>query len=141
VAVHDAERVLGQGIEREYSLEELLRRPEVSYPLLMTLPGAGPAIADEQAAAQVEVQIKYRGYIDRQRDDIVRQESFEATRLPADFDYRQVRGLSIEVQQKLNQQRPETVGQASRMSGITPAAISLLLVHLKKGLGAARKTA
>ena len=141
VAAHDAERVLGQGIEREYSLEELLRRPEVSYPLLMTLPGAGPAIANEQVAAQVEVQIKYRGYIDRQRDDIVRQEAFEETRLPADFDYRQVRGLSIEVQQKLNQQRPETVGQASRMSGITPAAISLLLVYLKKGLVAARKTA
>ena len=87
--------------------EELLRRPEVTYALLMTLPGAGPAIADEQAAEQVEIQIKYHGYIDRQRDDIVRQESFEDTRLPADFDYRQVRGLSIEVQQKLNQQRPK----------------------------------
>jgi tRNA uridine 5-carboxymethylaminomethyl modification enzyme len=141
LAAHDAERVLGQGIEREYSLEELLRRPQVSYANLMTLPVAGPAILDDQAAAQVEVQIKYRGYIDRQQDEIVRQESFEDTRLPAEIDYRQVRGLSIEAQQKLNQQRPETVGQASRMSGITPAAISVLLVFLKKGSGAARKTA
>jgi tRNA uridine 5-carboxymethylaminomethyl modification enzyme len=107
----------------------------------MTLPTAGPATSDEQVAAQVEVQIKYRGYIDRQQDEIVRQESFEDTRLPAEIDYRQVSGLSIEAQQKLNQQRPETVGQASRMSGITPAAISVLLVFLKKGSGAARKTA
>jgi tRNA uridine 5-carboxymethylaminomethyl modification enzyme len=141
LAARDAERVLGQGIEREYSLEELLRRPQVSYAELMTLPTAGPATSDEQVAAQVEVQIKYRGYIDRQQDEIVRQESFEDTRLPAEIDYRQVSGLSIEAQQKLNQQRPETVGQASRMSGITPAAISVLLVFLKKGSGAARKTA
>ncbi len=137
----DAERVLGQAIEREYSLEDLLRRPQVSYQDLMTLPGCGPAIADQQTSAQVEVQIKYRGYIERQHDEILRQETFEDMRLPAAFDYRQVRGLSIEAQQKFNQQHPETVGQASRISGITPAAISLLLVYLKKGYGAARKTA
>jgi tRNA uridine 5-carboxymethylaminomethyl modification enzyme len=141
LAAHDAVRVLGQGIEREYSLEELLRRPQVSYANLMTLPAAGPAILDDQAAAQVEVQIKYRGYINRQQDEIVRQESFEDTCLPAEIDYRQVHGLSIEARQKLTQQRPETVGQASRISGITPAAISVLLVFLKKGFGAARKTA
>jgi tRNA uridine 5-carboxymethylaminomethyl modification enzyme len=141
MAAEDAERVLGQAIEREYSLEDLLRRPQVSYKDLMTLPGVGPAVADEQAAAQVEVQIKYRGYIERQHDEILRQESFEETCLPAEFDYRQVHGLSIEAQQKLNQQRPETIGQASRISGITPAAISLLLVHLKRGLGVARKSA
>ena len=141
LAAADAERVLGQAIEREYSLEDLLRRPQVSYKDLMTLPGAGPAISNEQTSAQVEVQIKYRGYIERQRDEILRQESCEETRLPADFDYRQVHGLSIEAQQKLNQQHPETIGQASRISGITPAAISLLLVHLKKGFGVARKTA
>ena len=141
VSAQEAERVLGQAIEREYSLEDLLRRPQVTYQNLMTLPNAGPAIADEQTAGQVEVQVKYRGYIERQRDEILRQESFETTRLPEGIDYRQVHGLSIEAQQKLNQQRPETIGQASRISGMTPAAISLLLVHLKKGIGIARKTA
>ncbi len=141
VSAQEAERVLGQAIEREYSLEDLLRRPQVTYQSLMTLPNAGPAIADEQTAGQIEVQVKYRGYIERQRDEILRQESFETTRLPEGIDYRQVHGLSIEAQQKLNQQRPETIGQASRISGMTPAAISLLLVHLKKGLGNARKTA
>ena len=141
LAAADAERVLGQAIEREYSLEDLLRRPQVTYKDLMTLPGAECALSDEQTIEQVEVQIKYRGYIERQQDEILRQEAFEETRLPADLDYRLVRGLSIEAQQKLNQQRPETVGQASRISGITPAAISLLLVFLKKGYGVARKTA
>lgn len=141
LAAHDAQRVLGQAIEREYSLEELLRRPRVSYAELMTLPAAGPGILDTEAAAQVEVQVKYRGYIDRQHDEIVRQEAFEDMRLPMEIDYCEVRGLSIEAQQKLNKQRPESLGQAARMSGITPAAISLLLVHLKKGFGAARKTA
>jgi len=141
LSAQEAERVLGQTIEREYSLEDLLRRPQVTYQSLMTLPNAGPAIADEQTAGQVEVQVKYRGYIERQRGEILRQESFETMRLPADIDYREVHGLSKEVQQKLNQQKPETIGQASRISGMTPAAISLLLVHLKKGLGIARKTA
>jgi len=141
LSAQEAERVLGQAIEREYSLEDLLRRPQVTYQSLMTLPNAGPAIADEQSAGQVEVQVKYRGYIERQRGEILRQESFETTRLPEEIDYRQVHGLSKEVQQKLNQQKPETIGQASRISGMTPAAISLLLVHLKKGLGVARKTA
>ncbi len=141
LAQHECERVLGQGIEREYTLQDLLRRPGVSYAELMTLPGAGPAVADPLVAEQVETQCKYQGYIERQQDEITRQEAYEMTRLPADLDYRRVHGLSIEVQQKLNQHRPETLGQAARISGVTPAAISLLLVHLKRGFGAAQKTA
>jgi tRNA uridine 5-carboxymethylaminomethyl modification enzyme len=127
----DAERVLGKEIEREYSLYDLLRRPEVSYAALMTLPGA-QADAGE-VAEQVEVQAKYQGYIERQRDEIARQEGHEMTQLPLDMDYAEVRGLSIEVRQKLNQHKPQTLGQAARISGVTPAAISLLLVHLKRG--------
>ena len=141
LAQHDSERVLGQAIEREYTLQELLRRPGVTYTKLMTLPQAGPAVADAQVAEQVEIQCKYHGYIERQREEIARQEAFETTRLPPGIDYRRVRGLSIEVQQKLNQHRPETLGQAARISGITPAAISLLLVHLKRGFNDVQKSA
>jgi tRNA uridine 5-carboxymethylaminomethyl modification enzyme len=141
VAQHEYERVLGQTIEREYSLLDLLRRPGVTYGALMTLPDAGPPVADPQVAEQVEIQCKYQGYIARQQDEITRQRTYEETHLPAELDYRRVHGLSIEVQQKLNQHRPETLGQAMRISGITPAAISLLLVHLKRGFGAAQKTA
>jgi len=138
----DATRVLGQPLEREQSLAELLKRPEVAYQSLMSLPGSGPSVEDEAVAAQVEIQAKYHGYIERQRIEVAQREHYECTRLPQDFDYRQVRGLSVEVQQKLNESRPETVGQASRISGITPAAIALLLVHLKRGLGrGAEKTA
>jgi tRNA uridine 5-carboxymethylaminomethyl modification enzyme len=127
----DAERVLGKEIEREYSLYDLLRRPEVSYAALMTLPGAQADAAE--VAEQVEIQAKYQGYIERQRDEIARQEGHETTQLPVDMDYSEVRGLSIEVRQKLNQHKPQTLGQAARISGVTPAAISLLLVHLKRG--------
>ncbi len=130
---HSAERVLGQTIDREYALTDLLRRPEVGYASLMTLPGAGAAVEDPEVALQVEIATKYAGYIDRQRDEIARQLEHEATKLPADIDYRSVRGLSVEVQQRLNQHRPETIGQAARVQGVTPAAISLLLVHLKRG--------
>lgn len=129
----DAERVLGKQIEREYSFLELLRRPDVSYANLMSLPGAGVSVADEKVAEQVEIQAKYHGYIERQREEIGRNKLYETMGLPGEMDYRQVRGLSIEVQQKLNQYKPETIGQAARISGITPAAISLLLVHLKRG--------
>jgi tRNA uridine 5-carboxymethylaminomethyl modification enzyme len=129
----DAMRVLGKPIEREYSLHELLRRPDVNYASLLTLPGAGTGVSDEKVAEQVETQAKYHGYIERQRDEIGRNEQYETLGLPEDMDYRKVRGLSIEVQQKLNQHKPETVGQATRISGITPAAISLLLVHIKRG--------
>ena len=129
----DAKRVLGKGIEREYALTDLLRRPDVSYASLMSLPGAGAAVADPVVALQVEVQIKYDGYIARQREEVARREQHEASVLPNDLDYTGVRGLSKEVQAKLNQHKPETIGQASRISGMTPAAISLLLVHLKRG--------
>ncbi len=134
-APHDAERVLGHRLEREHSLFDLLRRPDVTYAKLMTLPDAGPAVGDAVVAEQVEIQAKYAGYIARQQDEVARNEQHEATPLPADLDYRSVRGLSFEVQQKLAEHRPETVGQASRISGVTPAAISLLLVHLKRRAG------
>jgi len=134
VAPDDAARVLGQPIERDFLLADLLRRPGVKYASLMTLPAAGAALADPAVAEQVEVTTKYAGYIARQQDEIARQRAQEALRLPPDLDYRTVRGFSAEVQQKLNLHRPETLGQATRISGITPAAISLLLVHLKRGL-------
>jgi tRNA uridine 5-carboxymethylaminomethyl modification enzyme len=133
VAAHDAERVVGQPLEREYSLTELLRRPGVTYASLMTLPAAGEAVADADVAAQVEIAIKYAGYIDRQHEEIVRGRAQESMALPSGLDYRTVRGLSAEVQHKLNLHKPETIAQAARISGITPAAISLLLVHLKRG--------
>ncbi|MFA6902409.1 MAG: tRNA uridine-5-carboxymethylaminomethyl(34) synthesis enzyme MnmG [Gallionellaceae bacterium] len=133
LAQADAERVLGKGIEREYALYELLRRPDVNYAGLMSLPCAGTGVADAKVAEQVEIQAKYQGYIERQRDEITRQENYENTSLPEKMDYRVVRGLSIEAQQKLNLHQPETMGQAARISGMTPAAISLLLVHLKRG--------
>jgi tRNA uridine 5-carboxymethylaminomethyl modification enzyme len=131
-----AEQILGKAIEREYSLYELLRRPEIGYADLMSLPGAGSRVEAAEVAEQVEIQAKYQGYIQRQSEEIARREHYESLALPADVDYRQVRGLSIEVQQKLNQHKPETIGQASRISGVTPAAISLLLVHMKRGFRA-----
>lgn len=127
-----AERVLGGPIERQYSLADLLKRPDVSYATLHELSAEGNAAIDSAVAAQVEIQAKYHGYVARQREEIERHERYEAMALPPDLDYGTVRGLSIEVQQKLSQHRPETIGQASRVSGITPAAISLLLVHLKR---------
>jgi tRNA uridine 5-carboxymethylaminomethyl modification enzyme len=139
LAAGDAERVLGQPLEREYTLASLLRRPDVSYASLMTLPGAGPGIDDAQASEQVEIQAKYHGYIERQKEEIERNIENENARLPADLDYRTVSGLSNEVQQKLNQHRPQTLGQAARVSGVTPAAISILLVHLKRGFADARQ--
>ena len=129
----DAERVLGKSIEREYALTDLLRRPDVSYASLMSMPGTGEAAVDPVVAEQVEIQIKYDGYIARQHDEVLRREQHEATALPRNLDYGSVRGLSKEVKQKLNQYKPETIGQASRISGLTPAAISLLLVHMKRG--------
>jgi tRNA uridine 5-carboxymethylaminomethyl modification enzyme len=127
-----AEAVLGKALEREYSLADLLRRPDVAYADLMTLPGAGDPVADPAVAEQVEIQAKYGGYIERQRDEVARVGSYENLALPADLDYAAVRGLSAEVRQKLARHRPETLGQASRIQGVTPAAISLLLVHLKR---------
>jgi tRNA uridine 5-carboxymethylaminomethyl modification enzyme len=141
LSIEDSTRLLGKGIEREYSLADLLRRPAVSYSDLMTLPGESGGVVDPDVTQQVEIQTKYQGYIDRQQDEIARHEHNELTRLPQDLDYRQVHGLSVEVQQKLNQHKPETVGQASRIQGMTPAAISLLLVHLKRGLSSQKKSA
>ena len=128
----DAARVLGGPLSREARALELLRRPDVSYTALMTLPGVGPGVADALVAEQVEIQAQYAGYIDRQRDEIERQRRHEDTRLPERFDYAEVRGLSAEVREKLARTRPATLGQAARIPGMTPAAISLLLVHLKK---------
>lgn len=127
-------------LSKEASLEDLIRRPEVNYQDLMKIDLIGPGLADPSAAEQVEIQIKYEGYINRQQDEISKQERNENTRLPAGFDYKVVKGLSNEVILKLNQVQPETMGQASRISGITPAAISLLLVYLKKQ-GLLRKSA
>ncbi|MBY0579062.1 MAG: tRNA uridine-5-carboxymethylaminomethyl(34) synthesis enzyme MnmG [Burkholderiales bacterium] len=128
-----AEKVLGRQIEREYSLYELLRRPDVNYESLMMLDSSGAEASDPEVAKQVEIQAKYRGYIERQEDEITRLQQYEALRLPEDLDYATVKGLSAEAQQILNRHKPETVGQAARLSGITPAAISLLLVHQKRG--------
>jgi tRNA uridine 5-carboxymethylaminomethyl modification enzyme len=146
--------VLGQPIEREYRLADLLKRPEVHYEQLLDLPmakegapswavessmssdeGEAPESDEEQVRqmrAQVEIEIKYAGYVDRQAEEVARNTSNETTRLPPDFDYSDVPGLSKEVQFKLNAQKPETIGQAARISGVTPASISILLVMLKK---------
>jgi len=151
LAAEEAQRVFGKALEHEYSLADLLRRPEVGYADLMGLAGgrfANPELpvqpAAEQGAGeadmlvptvieQVEIAIKYAGYIDRQIEDVGRAAHYENLRLPESLDYMQVSALSIEARQRLNKHRPETLGQASRMSGITPASISLLLIHLKKG--------
>lgn len=127
-------RVFGQKLSREANLHDLLRRPNLDYAALMTLEGAMPS---ERLAAevieQVEIQVKYQGYIDRQNEEIDSRRDIETLKLPDDIDYGKVKGLSAEVQQKLNQHKPETVGQASRISGVTPAAVALLMVHLKRG--------
>lgn len=120
--------------DRSYSLYDLLRRPEIGYAELVSLSARGQSVIDSQVAQQVEIDVKYEGYIERQRQEVVRHAQHEAMILPKDMDYRAVRGLSNEVTQKLNQHQPETIGQAARISGITPAAISLLLVHLKRGM-------
>jgi len=123
------------------SLYELLQRPGVSYGSVMTLPGAGGMVTDPLVAEQIEIQAKYHGYIQRQKLEVARNEEQESRRLPADLDYCSVRGLSKEIQQTLNRHRPETLGQAARISGVTPAAISLLLVHLKRGFEPRKKSA
>ncbi len=132
VSLEDSQRVFGDVLSRDYKLHDLLRRPNVTYAALTSLPAVGGAVTDEKVAEQVEIQCKYAGYIERQHDEIDKQRRHEETRLPDWLDYTQVRGLSNEVRQKLQSQRPATVGQAARTPGITPAAISLLLVHLKK---------
>jgi tRNA uridine 5-carboxymethylaminomethyl modification enzyme len=123
---------LNTPISREASFEELLRRPELDYDKLMGIEGFGPGLEDRQAAEQVQIQVKYAGYIQRQQEEIAKAQRNENTGLPLELDYNEVPGLSNEVIAKLNAHKPETIGQASRISGVTPAAISILLVHLKK---------
>jgi tRNA uridine 5-carboxymethylaminomethyl modification enzyme len=143
----ESQRVLGKSIEHEYNLADLLRRPDVRYADLMGLDGGRYADASLAPASkdtapdvfvasvieQVEIAAKYSGYIERQKEEVGRAAYYENLRLPAELDYMQVSALSFEARQRLNQHRPETLGQASRLSGITPATISLLLIHLKKG--------
>ena len=127
-------RVFGQKLSREANLHDLLRRPNLDYAALMTLEGAMPSEnLSAEVIEQVEIQVKYQGYIDRQNEEIDSRRDIETLKLPEDIDYSKVKGLSAEVQQKLNQHKPETVGQASRISGVTPAAVALLMVHLKRG--------
>ena len=127
-------RVFGQKLSREANLHDLLRRPNLDYAALMTLEGAMPSERlSAEVVEQVEIQVKYQGYIDRQNEEIDSRRDIETLKLPDDIDYSKVKGLSAEVQQKLNQHKPETVGQASRISGVTPAAVALLMVHLKRG--------
>lgn len=151
LSAEDNERVFGDKISHEYRLSELLRRPQVTYASLMSLEAAQPAANEsalsETVCEQVEIQCKYAGYIERQQAEIAKQQRHEETVLPEQLDYAEVQGLSNEVRQKLQEQRPTTIGQASRIPGMTPAAISLLLVHLKKqsmravGVGQLRATA
>ena len=132
-------RVFGQKLSREANLHDLLRRPNLDYAALMTLEGAMPSEnLSAEVIEQVEIQVKYQGYIDRQNEEIDSRRDIETLKLPEDIDYSKVKGLSAEVQQKLNQHKPETVGQASRISGVTPAAVALLMVHLKRGFKGAK---
>ena len=142
LAAAESERVLGKAIEHEYNLGDLLRRPGVSYASLMSLADgayAEPSVSREvlgelwePVVEQLEIGAKYSGYIDRQRAEVGRAAHYEGLKLPAELDYMSVPALSFEVRQKLNKHRPETLGLASRISGVTPAAISLLLVHLRR---------
>lgn len=144
IAAHEAEVLLGKVLEKDTSAYELLKRPQVGYASLMALkseegaPVFGPGVDDGKVAEQVEIQVKYAGYIKKQLEDVERQQSQENLAIPEDFDYDQVPSLSIEARQRLKQARPATVGQAGRVSGITPAAVSLILIQLKRlGLRAA----
>lgn len=138
LAKADTVRIIGLELEREYTLADILRRPEVRYRDLITLkssagePLGGPGVEDPAVAVQVEIAIKYSGYIARQQGEVAKQQSSSSTRIPVGIDYQAVRGLSFEVRQILGKARPETIGEAARVSGVTPAAISLLLVHLKR---------
>nr|WP_298133717.1 tRNA uridine-5-carboxymethylaminomethyl(34) synthesis enzyme MnmG [uncultured Pseudoxanthomonas sp.] len=123
---------LGVQVSRETNVLDLIKRPELDYAKLVAVPSIGPGVDDAQVAEQVEIGVKYAGYLDRQRDEIERQQRNESTPIPTGFDFAGVRGLSAEVQQKLERVQPETIGQAQRIPGMTPAAISLLLVHLER---------
>lgn len=139
-AVNAVNELVKTPITKEVNGEDLLRRPEITYQAMMRIDELGPGLVDREAAEQVEIQTKYAGYIARQQDEIAKQQRHENTRLPMGFDYAGIKGLSNEVIAKLNEHQPETVGKAARISGVTPAAISMLLVHLKKQ-GLLRKSA
>ncbi|MGV6817544.1 MAG: tRNA uridine-5-carboxymethylaminomethyl(34) synthesis enzyme MnmG [Thiotrichales bacterium] len=141
VSSEEIETTLGGNLSREFRLEDILRRPDMSYEKLMGLSAAGPGVSEPAVADQVEVQVKYSGYIERQQEEIAKTRSQETTILPDDLDYQEVSGLSHEVREKLGRHRPATVGQAARIPGVTPAAVSLLLVYLKKRRVAARQSA
>ena len=128
----EVEQALGVAVSRETNVLDLIKRPELDYAKLMRVPSLGPGVADAQVAEQVEIGVKYAGYLDRQREEIERQQRHEHTAIPEGFDYSGVRGLSAEVTQKLERVRPASIGQAQRIPGMTPAAISLLLVHLER---------
>jgi tRNA uridine 5-carboxymethylaminomethyl modification enzyme len=124
--------VHGIAISKESRALDLLKRPELDYAGLMSIEGLGPGVADPQVAEQIEIEARYAGYLGRQREDIERRQRHEGMAISAEFDYARVRGLSTEVREKLERVRPDTLGQASRIPGMTPAALSLLLVHLKR---------
>jgi tRNA uridine 5-carboxymethylaminomethyl modification enzyme len=133
ITIEQIESVYDGSLFRELRLSELLRRPNVTYKSLMSIDKVGPAVEDKKVAEQVEVQFKYAGYIDRQKQEIDKQKKHEEMKLPTDFDYDGIKGgLSNEARQKLQDQKPTTIGQALRIPGITPATISILMVHLKK---------
>lgn len=143
LSADEANRLFGKPLEHEYTLFELLRRPELSYQDLMSLSMAAEIQDDslsDEAIQQIEIAAKYQGYIDRQKDEIARLSAQESVVIPQDLDFTEVKGLSIEVQQKLSAHKPETIGQAGRISGVTPVAVSLLLVHMKKHYRAKNKT-
>ncbi len=139
--VTEAERVLGKQLSKDMNLLQLLRRPDVQYEDLMTLPGVAGEPVPAEVAFQLEVQARYHGYIERQQEEIERNRKVESTALPDDIDYLQLSGLSAEVAQKLSVQRPVTLGQASRIPGVTPAAVSIIRIHLKKRSMLLRKSA
>ncbi len=124
--------IMKQSLTKDCNLLQILRRPDITYSTLMTIEGIGPGLTAKRAAEQVEIQTKYAGYIERQQVEIDKQQRQQATKLPDDIDYANIPSLSAEVVQKLNDVKPTSIGQAARISGVTPAAISLLLVHLKK---------
>ncbi|HQR81702.1 MAG: tRNA uridine-5-carboxymethylaminomethyl(34) synthesis enzyme MnmG [Thiotrichales bacterium 32-46-8] len=132
LSVEESERIFGTTMSKEQNLETLLRRPEVTYHSLATLTGFGEALTDEAVIEQVEIDVKYAGYLSRMQDEIDKVKRNEETLLPESLDYDAIEGLSNEVKQKLKEYRPNTIGQAGRVQGVTPAALSLLLVHLKK---------
>ncbi len=141
ISEQEAVRVLGKPLNKGTSLYDMLRRPEVSYDSLTSLDVAGEKLTDPVAAEQVEIQTKYAGYIKRQLEEIEKHKRYENKPIPQDFDYMKISSLSSEVREKLHKNQPQTIGQASRIPGVTPAAISLLLVFLKTHKSAAKKAA